>query len=97
MVCPLQDADTYEGCTDYAGSHYDEWQRAIKVHPEWAGLEYEEVPRGRVVMRVAAPGAHEYIVYLPPALKKFEKRIARAFNLPLGSTRYDYSDEHYAI
>ena len=93
----IQDADTCEGYTDYEGSHYDEWSRATNAHPEWGGFEYDEVPRGRVVMRVAALGGREFIVYAPTVLRRFEKIIAAAFHLPWAHVQFDYSDEHYQM
>jgi hypothetical protein len=94
---PVGQARSCGEFTDYDGSHVEEWGRVVRVREEWRDLDYEQVPRGRVVFIKPVDGDGQFVVYLPAALKKYEKRIAAAFHLPQDSTRFDYSDKHYSF
>ena len=45
----LREAVDYGEFKIFDGSHIDLWDKAVSANPQWRGLEYEEVPRGRVV------------------------------------------------
>jgi hypothetical protein len=92
----IRDAVSYGQCRTYEGSHYEEWDAAVRAIPQWAGMEYEEVPRGRVVLHMQ-PRRDRFIVYLPKALRRHETKISTEFRLPTGYIEFDYSDEHYRM
>jgi hypothetical protein len=92
----IRDAVSYDQFRTFEGSHYEEWDAAVRATPQWAGMEYEEVPRGRVVLCIV-PGRSRFIVYLPKQLRGHEAIIARTFLLPPGHTDFDYTDEHYRL
>ncbi len=93
---PLRDAVDYGDFRIFDGSHVDLWSRAVKANPKWRGLEYEQVPRGRVVYR-RDPKKPAFIVYMPKRLAKHKGRVISRFELPRGYVRFDFSDEHYRI
>ena len=92
----IRDAEDYGDFRIYGGSHYEEWSKAVRANPSWRGKEYEEIPRGRVVLCMV-PGNSRFVVYMPRRLERHEKEIARAFRLPSGHTQFDYSDQHYGL
>ena len=92
----LRDAVDYGECRTFEGSHYDLWNKAKHENPTWRNLEYEEVPRGRVVYR-KDPKKPEFIVYMPRRIWKFRNKVISRFNLPTGYIRIDYDDEHYRM
>ena len=72
------------------------WSKAIRANPKWKGLEYEQIPRGRVVYR-KDPKKPEFIVYMAKRSVRFKNKVVRRFNLPAGYVRFDFSDEHYQM
>lgn len=90
----IRDAVDYGDFRICEASHHDEWANAVRANPRWSGKEYEDVPRGRVVLSML-PRRDRFVVYLPHELKRHQKKIARAFSLPPSSTVYDETDEHY--
>ena len=93
---PLRDAVDYGECRTFNGSHYDLWSRAVAANPQWQGLEYEEIPRGRVVCCKDAR-KKQFVVYLPPKILKHRNKIIATFHLPAASVRFDTSDLHYRM
>lgn len=89
----LQDAVDYDECKTLDRAHMDVWDRAVRANPKWRGREYEEVPRGRVVYK--KDPTPEFIVYMPPQIAKHKNKVLRRFNIPKGSARFDFSDNHY--
>jgi hypothetical protein len=82
------------GVRDSRFGHDEEWPRVQAMHPELAGLEYFDIPRGRVLHR---PAEGVFDVFLPSRLlrdRRVVAAIARAFGLPTGSIRLR-TDEHY--
>ena len=74
------------------------WDKVVRATPKWKGLEYEDVPRGRVLWEAGTGGKdNKFIVYLPKELLKFKSKIISQFNLPSGQTKFDTSDEHYQM
>jgi len=92
----LGEAVPYGDFNTYDESHHEKWITAVRLNPKWEGMEYEEVPRGRVV-HFMVPRADKFIVYLPEILLSHESRISKEFKLPPGYTEFDYSDEHYGL
>ena len=92
----LRDAEDYGEFKTFEGSHYELWDKAVAANPKWKGLEYDEVPRGRVVYRKDAKKP-EFIVYMPQRIAKHKNKLYNEFSLPSGFVRFDYSDEHYRM
>ena len=92
----LKDSEQAGDFCDYGGSHYAMWSKVVRANPKWKGLEYEEIPRGRVVCR-NDPKTPEFIVYMAKRLSKFKKKVIRRFSLPAGNIRWDFTDEHYQM
>jgi len=92
----LREAVPYGEFLIYDGHHYQDWAGVVATNPQWDGMEYEEVPRGRVV-HLSSPGRSRFIVYMPKELRRHEKRIQKEFMLPPTCSEFDYSDEHYRI
>ena len=92
----LKDSEQAGVFCDYGSSHYVMWDKAVRVNPKWKGKEYEQIPRGRVVCRMDL-GKPVFIVYLPKILLKFKSKILARFNIPVGHTKFDTSDEHYQV
>jgi hypothetical protein len=96
---PLNEAETWDGNKIYPGDHYTEWKEVKKLNPKWKYLEYEEVPRGRIVF-FANPERNMFRVYLPGKYKKNKKIqeiIKNVFNLPEGHVEFNFNDLHYQI
>ena len=91
----LRDAVDYGAFKIYDRSHYEVWEAVVCANPSWAALEYDQVPRGRVLFRPALK-CPEFIVYLPVELTEHESLIRAEFKLN-GKVSFDYSDEHYRI
>ena len=92
----LREAEDYGDFKIFEGSHIDVWEKAIRAVSKWRGLEYEDVPRGRVVYK-KDPKSPVFIVYLPKAILKFKNKVISRFSLPVGYTRFDTSDVHYQM
>jgi hypothetical protein len=92
----LRDAEDYGEFKIFEKPHFDAWGIAVSRNPQWRGLEYDAVPRGRVVYR-KGPSSGEFIVYLPKQIAKFKAKVVDMFDLPAGHVRWDYSDEHYRM
>ena len=92
----LREAGSYGEFKTYDGSHHLEWAAATCAFPQWQGMEYEDLPRGRVVY-FTSPGENRFIVYIPRVLRRHESKILTAFMLPPGHTQFDYANEHYRV
>jgi hypothetical protein len=57
---PLKDGEEYGDAINGGVDHVDFWPKLQAQHPELRGLEYEEVPRGRVVFMKQAKKYHVY-------------------------------------
>ena len=90
------EGEDYGDFKTFAGSHVGLWDAVIRANPKWRGLEYEEVPRGRVVYK-RDPKKPEFIVYMPERIRKYQNKVISRFKLPLGYIRVDFSDEHYQL
>lgn len=90
----LRDAEDYGDFKNFAGAHYDIWDKVVRAVPKWQGKEYEDIPRGRVVYS-KDPKKPVFVVYLPKQILKFKDKIISRFNLPVGHTKFDTTDLHY--
>ena len=92
----LRDAEDYGDFKIFGGDHFNLWDKAVRAVPQWEGMEYEEVPRGRVVYK-KDPKKPEFVVYLPKRILRYKNKVVGRFNLPTGHIRFDTSDEHYRM
>jgi len=92
----LRDAEDYGDFKIFGGDHFNLWDKAVRAVPQWEGMEYEEIPRGRVVYK-KDPHKPEFIVYLPKRILRYKNKVVGRFNLPTGHIRFDTSDEHYRM
>ena len=90
----LRDAEDYGDFKTFDGPHIDSWGKAVRAVPKWRGLEYEDIPRGRVVYR---QDSASFVVYMPKAIVRFKGKVMNRFNLPVGHVRFDFGDEHYQM
>lgn len=94
----LRNSEEYGNFKIYGGSHYDSWGKVKTKNPKWKRVEYEDVPRGRVVYR-QDPKKPQFIVFMARELNdsKIKRAIKSRFNLPSSQTKFDYTDEHYEL
>lgn len=92
----LREAFDYDEFKVFDGSHYDLWNKAMRANPQWRGLEYEDIPRGRVVYK-KDPKKPEFIVYLPKQALRHKNKVISEFDLPAGHVRFDTTDDHYRM
>jgi len=92
----LRDAEDYGDFKIFGGDHFNLWDKAVRAVPQWEGMEYEEVPRGRVVYK-KDPKKPEFVVYLPKRILRYKGKVVGRFNLPTGHIRFDTADEHYRM
>jgi hypothetical protein len=90
----LRDAEDYGNFKIYGGDHYSSWSKAVSRFPQWRDMEYDEVPRGRVVYK-KDPKNPEFIVSMKKKSGKHKSKIMSRFDLPMGHVRFDFTDEHY--
>lgn len=92
----LRDSEDYGDFRVFGGDHYSLWDKAVRANPKWRNMEYEEVPRGRVIYK-KDPKKPEFVVYLPRRIAKHKGKVLDRFNLPAGHVRFDMTDEHYQM
>lgn len=92
-ACPVEDGVECSGAIDSRHDHVDYWKVLQRRHPELRALEYEQVPRGRVVF---FQSDQRFCVYLDERLRTpaLQQRVRKAFDLPASRTRFE-SDPHY--
>lgn len=81
------------GFKDSGYTHDSYWKQVQQMHPELAGKEYFDVPRGRVLFVINGT----YKIILPSAQSKdmmLIKRIISNFSLPAAKTIVE-TDLHY--
>ena len=74
--------------------HYKTWERLVRSIPKFQNMEYEDVPRGRVVYNRKRG---TFVVYSSSQLvndRKFRYAIFAAFNLKSNESEFN-SDIHY--
>ncbi len=92
----IRDAESYGEFRIMDYPHYSEWSSAQRKVRAWKGREYDEVPRGRVVLRVK-PGDNRFVIFMPKELKRFERKVLSEFRIPGSLADFDYSDIHYRM
>ncbi len=88
---PARTCEEVQGFRDSRYAHVTAWPEVRKHDPGLLHVEYEQVPRGRVLMSGGA-----FRVFLPPQMvndQTVRRLIMRAFNLPDGAEFI--GDEHY--
>ncbi|MDP4642849.1 MAG: hypothetical protein NWS71_00225 [Opitutales bacterium] len=91
---PALKAPSTEGFADVDISHYEYWEVLQSKNPKLKVYEYEDIPRGRVVMQ--SKGA-EFIAYSSEALiqnESFRDTLIEQFKLPQKNVRF-IQDSHY--
>ncbi len=89
----LKDGEEYGDAVNGLSDHVNYWPQFQKQNPELRKLEYQEVPRGRVLFSKAA---QKFIVYMDKLLHepKIKRAILKKFDLPVAQTRF-LTDLHY--
>jgi len=80
--------------------HYYAWNDITKQNPKWEGMQYEDIPRGRVVFFLLPSVKRcEFRIYMCPLLKTkdCEELVREKYNLPENYHRFFYDDEHYFL
>ena len=88
---PTRTCEEIQGFRDSRYAHVTAWPDVRKHHPGLLRVEYEQMPRGRVIMSDGT-----FRVFLPPKMvndQTVRRLIMRAFNLPDGAEFI--GDEHY--
>jgi len=83
-----------EGFLDVDMSHYEFWDAVKEEDPSKQRFEYEDIPRGRIVMNSES---NEFIVYGSRKVienPSFRKLVFQEFQLDEGQTRFK-QDFHY--
>ena len=83
-----------EGFADVDRFHYEYWETVRLKNPKLSSFEYEDVPRGRVVMKAEGPS---FLAYGSTRLiedPKFRERLLAEFKLPKNGTTF-LADPHY--
>lgn len=91
---PLDRAENVGGIVNYPHGHVHIWPLVLRSHPQLAGKEYEEVPRGRVSYLA---DANSFNLLLPSAYLNNRRLTANAidkFGLRKAHVRI-MADEHY--
>ncbi len=88
---PARTCEEIQGFRDSRCAHVTAWPEVRKHDPGLLHVEYEQAPRGRVIMSGGA-----FRVFLPPKMvndQTVRRLIMGAFNLPDGAEFI--GDEHY--
>lgn len=85
-------------CKIHPHGHMDVWNQIAVKNPKWRGVQYEDIPRGRVVY-IKDPHNPKFSVVMAKELKaaKFKSAVTNAFSLPAGHVEFDFTDPHYEI
>ena len=90
---PVKDADETVGWKNHDMSHSDYWDLYKIINRKFKDIEYEKIPRGRVVYNV---DADRFTLYIDKCLNKPDilSQLMGAFSLPRAKTKVGF-DEHY--
>lgn len=93
LVCRVDEGECAAGTVDSRFAHIESWPLLQKQHPRLRGLEYEDVPRGRVIFLSAT---RRFRVLMDKTLFQpdIKAAILDRFSLPKGRTRF-VRDHHY--
>ena len=90
---PLQDGEEYGDAINGLTDHVKYWPQFQKLHPELRQLEYQDVPRGRVLFMQPTGKFHVYMDKTLHSLKN-KRALIKKFELPGPSTQF-LMDAHY--
>ena len=94
-ISPVAEGTAVNGIVDSAFAHVDTWPNLQKRHRELRDLEYEDVPRGRVLF-LQRQNKFRVLLdkkLLEPAIKA---AICQTFGLPKAGTEFEFkTDSHY--
>jgi hypothetical protein len=91
---PITEAEGYGDFKIHTTDHYSLWEKYQRVDVVPPDLEYDEVPRGRVVYDTKT---RQYTLLADPCILKSKplvNQIKAKMNLPENSTKVE-TDEHY--
>ena len=93
----LGDAIKYGGFLIHPLGHYDLWEKIIIRNSKWVGIEYEDIPRGRVVYKIG--DSKPFQIYACPVCNNpgIKSAIIEEFNIPPNSCIFNFTDEHYFL
>ena len=90
----VTEAESYEHFKIHGRDHYQYWEQLQRIKAVPSDVEYDEVPRGRVVYDTQT---RKYTLYLDRCIlrnKKLVSRIMAEMSLPYENTETD-TDSHY--
>ncbi len=92
-VCPLGNGESYGDAINGPINHVTQWPVFQKLNPALRSLEYQDVPRGRVLFMKPTG---EFHIYLDRVLdtQRNRKALLQEFELPKSSTQFLH-DAHY--
>ena len=96
----LLSSETFKYLVHPDAGHYDAWKEIATQNPKWKGIQYEDIPRGRVVFFLSPNVKRcEFRIYMCPVVKTncYEKMVCEEYNLPEDYYRFFYDDEHYYL
>ena len=91
---PLSKAERYGECWTHSTSHMDHWTHLQQIDAVSRDIEYEEHPRGRVVLNTKT---ERFTIYADRCILKRKSvlsRIMKIMHLPIGETDVK-TDDHY--
>ena len=91
---PVTEAEGYAHFKIHGRDHYQCWEQLQRIKAVPSDVEYDEVPRGRVVCDAQT---RKYTLYLDRCIlrdKKLVSRIMAEMSLPYENTETD-TDSHY--
>lgn len=90
---PLSEGAEYGDAIHGQADHVDYWPKLQRLHSELRHLEYEEVPRGRVLFMKTTS---RFCVYMDKVLHKpkIKAALIKEFALPKKRTEF-LTDPHY--
>lgn len=90
---PVTEAESYEHFKIHGLDHYQYWEQLQRIKAVPSDVEYDEVPRGRVVYDVSV---RKYTLFLDRCILKDKKQVSRimaSMNLP--DNTHTSTDSHY--
>ena len=90
---PVREAEETAGWKNHDVSHSDYWDIYKIINRKFKDIEYEEIPRGRVVYNVHKD---QFTLFIDQCLNKPDilSQLMGAFSLPSAKTEVGF-DEHY--
>ena len=93
----LKNAIKYGNFLIHPLGHYDLWKKITIRNSQWVEMEYEDIPRGRVVYKIG--DSKPFQIYACPVCNNLgiKSAIIEEFNIPLNSCIFNFTDEHYFL